>query len=193
VQPDDDGLMGLLARGEVEVLGELYLRHDNMVRGAIRRFAPEMPEAEMEEVTQEVFMLLFDKAKKYEASGRFKAFLYSIAVRKARSWRRDTWLRRKLLQGAPGEQLHLGQARPEAPSQQFAMREAIDQILERLPGKQREVLLLHTVEGFSGDEIARILNISEKTVRTRLFRSRQAILRNVNREVWQQALPMEVQ
>jgi RNA polymerase sigma-70 factor (ECF subfamily) len=48
--------------------------------------------------------------------------------------------------------------------------------LAALPEDQRDVLMLHAVEGFSGEEIAEILGIRHETVRTRLYRARQKLL-----------------
>jgi RNA polymerase sigma-70 factor (ECF subfamily) len=59
----------------------------------------------------------------------------------------------------------------------------VAQSLSKLPLHQREVIWLHFVEGFEGDEIAKILNIRRDTVYTRMFRARKTLLRKVDRDV----------
>jgi RNA polymerase sigma-70 factor (ECF subfamily) len=173
-----------VANGEMEKLGELYLRHSSMVKRALRRTAPEMPSAVADELAQDVFVLLADKAMRYESRMKAKAYLYGIAVKKARAWRRNTWLRRKLLHQARDEGAFFDSEAGQSPLAGVELREVVAQTLSRLPEKQRTVLLLHAVEGFKGEEIANILGVSPKTVRTRLFRARQALLGNVNKEIW---------
>lgn len=188
---DDDELVGCLASGDTEALGVLYLRHGQMVRRAVRRFAPEIPAAQAEELVQDVFILFFEKAKAYRSQGKFKAFLFSIAVRKARTWRRNTWLRRRVLGLASSEELSFGKEAFQSADFDAQLRQVVAQALERLPEGQRTVLLLHAVEGFTGDEIAQILEISPQTVRTRLFRARQSLVENVNFAKWGEVLAQE--
>jgi len=174
----DERLMATLATGELEALGELYRRHGALARSAIVRYAPEISAAELDELTQEVFLTLCDTATRYEEQQRFKAWLYGIAVRKTRSWQRTTWLRRRLLKSKHGEPVGLARRPGGSPERAVALRELVDRTLARLTEGQRQVLLLHAVEGFTGEEIAEILGIRPETVWTRLHRVRRAVREN---------------
>ncbi|MBN2340278.1 MAG: RNA polymerase sigma factor [Deltaproteobacteria bacterium] len=189
--PDDDMLMAQIADGNLVMLGELYLRHRRMVHGAVRRFAPSISEAQIEELGQDIFMLLHKKAGSYRSRGKFRSFLYGIAVKKARTWQRNFSLRCRILGNTPPEMLVGAGGMQPCPAERAALRETVLQVLARLPGRQRDVLVLHAVEGFSCDEISEILGVSPKTVRTRLFRARQALLDNVNKDNWVHALQRE--
>jgi len=182
VEPDDDRLMAVLAAGEMAPLAELYTRYGAMVRGVIRRHAPEISIAESEELGQDVFLALAKSAGRYERGGRFRAWLFGIAVNKARGWRRSTWLRRNLLrrhQADPSQDLD---ARGVGPDTDAMRREEIRQALGRLSAAHREVLVLHAVDGFTGEEIAGILGIRPKTVWTRLHRARRAMVSMLAKE-----------
>jgi len=172
----DARAMADLARGRMEALGELFTRHGAMVRRALKRLAPEISRAELEELGQEVFLTLSDTAARYEEQTRLRAWLYGIAVRKAKSWRRTTWLRRKLLGQHGGTSPGTSPGAASSPEREVAMRQEATRVLNRLPREQRDVLLLHAVEGFTGEEIAEILGIRPKTVWTRLHRARRAAL-----------------
>lgn len=172
----DEQLMAGLAQGRIEPLGALYMRYGAMVRRALRRLAPEISRAELEELGQEVFLTLSDTAARYEERTRLRAWLYGIALRKAKSWRRTTWLRRKLLVWHAGASPGTVPGAARSPEREVAMRQEATRVLDRLPQEQREVLLLHAVEGFTGEEIAQILGIRPKTVWTRLHRARRAAL-----------------
>ncbi len=183
----DEQLIAAVASGNTEALGELYERHHRMVRTGIRRFAPEIPQAELDEQLQEVFLAVSDAATRYREEGRFRAWLYGITVRIARSWRRKTWLHRKLTE------IHVPptHARTPSPARETEISEAVRQALALLPRAQRDVLLLHVVEGFRGDEVAQILGVRPRTVRTRLHRARQRLLRSVSAEGWAATLGEE--
>jgi RNA polymerase sigma-70 factor (ECF subfamily) len=172
----DEQLMAMLADGQMEPLGALFVRYGGMVERALGRLAPEISRAELEELGQEVFLTLSDTAARYEERTRLRAWLYGIAVRKAKSWRRTTWLRRKLLgrHGSVGP--GLGSRSTTSPEKEVEMRQEAMRVLTRLPREQQEVLLLHAVEGFTGEEIAQILGVRPKTVWTRLHRARRAAL-----------------
>jgi RNA polymerase sigma-70 factor, ECF subfamily len=68
------------------------------------------------------------------------------------------------------------------PYQKFEIRESLMQSLDKLSKGQREVLGLNAVEGFSGEEIARILGIRPKTVWTRLHRARAQMVKTMARQ-----------
>jgi len=172
----DRDIMAALAAGDSAALGALYLRYAGLVRCAIARCAPEMSIGEVDEQVQEVFLTAARRSRDYVESDRLRAWLYGIGARTARSWRRNTWLRRRLLKGREGEPVGMAAAVSSSPEQQVGRREEILQLLARLPAVQREVLLLHAVDGWSGEEIAQMLGITHEAVRTRLFRARQAMM-----------------
>ena len=53
------------------------------------------------------------------------------------------------------------------------MRDAIQTTLDRMPAKEREALLLHSVVGFTSRELAGILGIADKAAAQRVYRARQ--------------------
>jgi RNA polymerase sigma-70 factor (ECF subfamily) len=183
---DEEAMKGL-AEGEIELLGVIYRRYDAMVKSALNRTAPEMSTAEIEEISQEVFLTVADKAPSYREQASFKAWLYSIAVRKAQVWRRNTWLRRRLLSTHQDKGIGMALRTDGSSLRRIELRESISKALSVLPAGQRDVLILHAVEGFNSEEISRILNIKPKTVRTRLHRARKRMLDSVETPIRQTA------
>lgn len=183
----NEQLIAAVAAGDTEALGALYVRHRRMVRAGIRRFAPEIPQAELDEQLQEVFLAVSGAAARYREQGRFTSWLYGITVRTARSWRRSTWLHRKLTERFVSPAAD----QTPSPARETEIGQAVRQALLLLPRGQREVLLLHVVEGFRGDEIAEILGIRPRTVRTRLHRARQRLQRSVAADLWAATLGEE--
>lgn len=171
----DKQLMHRLAKGQVECLGVLYERHDSMVKMAIGRFAPEISEAEREELVQDIFMALNDSASRFPEEVNFRGWLYGIVANKTRKWRRNTWARRRLLREKASPGVGMALEVKILPDEKARLRQLIRKAVTTLPPPQRDVFILHAAEGFSGEEIAEILGISHRTVRTRLHRARKRL------------------
>ena len=180
--PDDEQLVAILATGEMYPLAKLYVRYGAMVKEAIRRFAPEISVAEAEEVGQDVFLALAQSAGNYQKNGKFKSWLFGIAVNKARRWRRFTWVRRNLLERHRKDPVGIFAVKGSTPEVDAEIRDELRHAFKVLPAAQREVLVLHAVDGFTGEEIAQILDIKPNTVWTRLHRARKTMLQLFKKE-----------
>lgn len=168
MEESDGELMRRLAAHDLAALGPLYARYGEMVRAVAHRHAHGVARATVEDVCQEVFLGLVDLAPRYVEQGRLKSFLYGVTLRKLRASRRKGALHRALLGRFMGEPRHT----LPPPSDD---RRDLQRALAKLPEAQRDVLLLHSVEGLAGDEIAHTLGIELKTVWTRLHRARSKL------------------
>jgi len=168
--------MARLAENDTGVLAPLYARHAPLAKRALRRFAPECTAAELEELLQDVFVALFESASRYPVGLGVERWLWGIAAKTALQWRRKTWMRRKLLRIHGDPVVGLARTMQTSPEKTVALRREIARAMGSLPTVQRDVLMLHAVEGFSGEEIAEILGLRHETVRTRLYRARQKLL-----------------
>lgn len=138
-----------------------------MVLGVIRQTDVSLASAAAEDLCQEVFLALPSAARRFRPGAEVRTWLAGVAVRKMREHRRNTWLRRNLLER------FWPKADVEAPAdvRVDAANEG-RRLLELLPEPLRVVLVLQVVEGFSAQEIAASLGISENTVWTRIHRAR---------------------
>jgi RNA polymerase sigma-70 factor (ECF subfamily) len=184
----DAQLMSGIAAGEVARLGELYVRYDSMVKAALGRFAHDISLEEREDLAQEVFIAVNDGAARFPAGVEVRAWIYGVAVKKARAWRRNNWIRQKLLRQKRGTPVGMALGVDASPARRSEMRQLILKALENLPDAEREVMLLRAVEGFSGEEIAMILKISHGSVRVRLHRARARIEKALSDEGIAEAL-----
>ncbi|MCP4605401.1 MAG: RNA polymerase sigma factor [Proteobacteria bacterium] len=179
--PTDACLMARLAEGNMDALGQLYRRYGAMVASALRRFAPHMNETEIEDLLQDVFLSLKDLAVKYVERSRFRSWLYGVSVQAARNWKKKGSIRTRLILQHQGERLGISLAAEISPEGSVITRDLISRSLAQLPVTQQEVLLLHEVDGFSGDEIGEILHISTQAVWMRLHRARRTLIDSVKR------------
>ena len=144
-------------------------------QGAIYRFALHMSgnPALAEDITQEVFLALFEKGHRYDpARGSLLAFLYGIA--------RHRILRR--LQDTAGDGVSEEFAADSDPFEDLTRREAIEAVRRAvlsLPLTYREAVVLFDLEGASYEEAAAALDCPVGTVRSRLSRGRAMLARKL--------------
>lgn len=185
----DQQLMLDIAEGDAAALGQLYLRHSDAVRAMIGYVAPGLGSYDVDDVTQEVFLSLGKAARSYRHQSLFNAFLYRIAANRTRDWLRRKWLRLKFVSN--DDRQHAPMAGADAaftPLHQPELNQIIRQILGSLSYAHREVLVMNVIWGLTCDEIAGILKIRPKTVRTRLYRARSAVLQHRHAAVWKDAI-----
>lgn len=105
----------------------------------------------------------------------FGRWLRGVALNRYRNWARSRWRRRgRIVTFTPAilEQV-VAPSVPEASEQLEALRQAI----ERLPAKQRQVVLMHYLDETSVNEIAALLSVTAKTVEGRLYQARRRLHR----------------
>jgi RNA polymerase sigma-70 factor (ECF subfamily) len=156
-------------------LRQVFEEHGPFVLRSLRYLG--VRAADLDDLLQEVFLVVYQRLNDYEEKGRARAWLYSICTRVAHSQRRKSNRRREST--AVSEE-------SAAPSQleHVEDREALrlgQQLLERLPKEQREIFLLYEVEEMPMSEIAQALNCPLQTAYSRLHRARARILAEVQR------------
>jgi RNA polymerase sigma-70 factor (ECF subfamily) len=164
--PSGDELMRRLQKGDMDALGVLYERYQDVVSGVVQLRGEGLSSSDVEDTCHEVFLTLLETAPRYRPGNSLKAWLCGIAVQKTRRLR-DRTRRRGLLsrwfsRGAV--------AASEAP-RALARIEA-ESVLARLPDYLQEVVVLSCVESLSSEEIGQALGISPKTVGNRLYKAR---------------------
>jgi RNA polymerase sigma-70 factor (ECF subfamily) len=139
-----------------------------------------IPDADLEDVGQEVFVVVRRKLGQFEGD-RLAAWLYRITTRTASDHRRRAWFRRLWTRGSRID-LDTLTCRAEGPAELYERREAerlLDGVLARMSEKRRVAFALYEIEGYSGDEIALLLDVPVATVWTRLHHARKEFLARV--------------
>ena len=176
----DTALMEQLKAGEMDALEVIYERYRDMVEAAIRRVIPKVSSTDVEELTHDAFVALIKATPTFDLSKRLKPWLFGIAVNKAAGRKRRGWVRRTLLDKHRSETEALGLHLVDSPSMQVEIRRDLIEAFKALPAAQHDVMVLHAVEGFTGEEISEILDIKVKTVWTRLHRARKTLMVKMN-------------
>ncbi len=165
-ESSDEELMTAFARGSTDAFTELFARYKQPLFGFFWRRVADRAQAE--ELTQETFVAVIRAAPRYEPSAQFRTYLYAIALKILRAYRRKAAFRATFL-GSEAE--HPEPAAESGVVTQVFMREAI----RKLEDVDREIVLLREFEQLSYVEIAELLKLPVNTVRSRLFRARTAL------------------
>ncbi len=175
----DAALMQRLASGDLDALAPLHQRYGRMVASLALRTESTLGPDDADDVCQEVFLTLASTASRYREEGRLRSWICGITVRKVRSWRRKKWVRRALHREHGDVTAGVSLYRGPSPVEQAAAREQVHLALAALPASQREVVVLHLVEGLSGAEVASALGLTENAVWIRLHRARKTLASKV--------------
>jgi RNA polymerase sigma-70 factor (ECF subfamily) len=146
--------------GATRAFEELFARYRSPVYGFFRRRLSHAGRAE--ELAQETFMVILKGVEKYEATAKFRTYLYSIALKQLWSERRRQLRETRTVAESFEE------SRESDPAAGIWIKDA----LARMDPDSREVLMLREYEQLAYEDIAELLAIPLNTVRSRLFRAR---------------------
>ncbi len=131
-------------------------------------------EADSEEAVQDVFYKIWEKRKELDPSLSFKSYLFTIASNTAKKIYRKKLLEEKYKQEIAIE-LNLNQTIEHGEDDYKEMLGHIDLIIDKLPPSRRQIFILSKKDGLKNPEIAKILNISEQTVKNQLVTAQKFI------------------
>jgi RNA polymerase sigma-70 factor (ECF subfamily) len=163
---------------------EIYDACARLVWCAVIRLG--VPEHAAEDAVQDVFLVVHRRLGEFRAESRLRTWVYGIAVRVARNYRRG--LRRRDARTAAGDQPsqveRIAESTDCAPDTLLARSEAarvLSRVLGELDDDSREVFVLAELEEMTAAEIATILGTNSNTVSSRLRLARRAFERGVAR------------
>jgi RNA polymerase sigma-70 factor (ECF subfamily) len=140
-------------------------------------------DADLDDLTQEVFLVVRRKLSRFDGKN-LSGWLYRIAQRTVRDYRRRAWFR-SLLRNKTAKETEPESASPgRDPAEQFERREAerfLGQILDQMNDARRSAFILFEIEGYSGEEIAALEGVPVNTVWTRLYHARKEFASLVGR------------
>ena len=178
---DDRTLVRQAQRGSQEAFEELVRRHQHRVfavaGGILRR------REDVEDIAQQVFVKAYFSLKRFDQRAAFSTWLYKITVNECWDSLRKKRVRPLVYEADLSEEqarrfgasLDRADASPDV-SERLEDRQCVERLLDRLEERDRLMLILKEVEGFSVEEIGAILDLNANTVKVRLFRARRRIV-----------------
>jgi RNA polymerase sigma factor (sigma-70 family) len=166
----DRGLVVRIKQGESEAFTALVRRH---LRPAVRLAARLLGDDDAaEDVVQDSFVAMLDALDTFDERRPFAPWFYRIVVNRCSNARRSRARRATEPLSPALEAAHPG---PDRETDRRVLRGRLEEALAELPARQRDVLMLYDVDGFTGPEIAEMLGISSGTVRWHLHEARAAM------------------
>lgn len=143
-------------------------------------------EADTEDVTQEVFVSIYQNIHSFKGNSSLKSWIYSIAANKCKNHLKRERLRHfNLIERLTRQQSSVS-SKQEDLSELYLQNSLNKGLFEKvmdLPIKYREVIILYYYKELSIKEICAILNEKESTIQSRLLRSRKKLKDSILNEV----------
>jgi RNA polymerase sigma-70 factor (ECF subfamily) len=163
-----------------EAYEELIRRHQQRVfavaAGILRRHE------DIEDIAQQVFIKAYFSLKRFDGRAAFSTWLYRITLNECWDMLRKKKVRPLLYESDLSEEQAERVASAESAEgagpdirQRLETRQQVDRLLADLDERDKLMLILKEVEGFSIEEIAEVLDLNANTVKVRLFRARRRV------------------
>lgn len=166
-----DDLIRRSLEGDTLAMEAIYLEYKRPVFNLAYRYTYDAAVAE--DLLQEIFLKIFTHLKDVQRVETFVGWLYRIAINTCYSYLRQK--RSKLQKTLSLSEIEgkMEEATYDSPHQE--MKRQLDEAIKTLPKKLKSIFLLHDVQGFKHEEIARILGCSVGTSKSQLFKARMKL------------------
>ena len=183
--PDSDHLLvQRTVAGDQRAFELLVIKYQRRIQRLVGRMVRDVDL--VEDIAQETFIRAYKALPQFRGDAQFYTWLYRIAVNTAKkallNLKRDVLVSDHGFKSDDGDE-ETSRAEneltsSETPESLYAAREIADSVnaaMESLPEELRQAITLREIEGMSYEEIAQLMNCPIGTVRSRIFRAREAI------------------
>ncbi|WP_430463037.1 RNA polymerase sigma factor RpoE [Thalassolituus sp. LLYu03] len=183
-QHNDRQLVARVQKGDKRAFDLLVIKYQHRILSLVSRFIPDFAEAQ--DVTQESFIKAYRALPGFRGESQFYTWMYRIAVNTAKNYLvsrgRKTPTRDIDLDDAEffaGEANMRDIETPDGLLQRDQLQKVVFEAIEALPEELRMAVTLRELDGLSYEEIAEVMDCPIGTVRSRIFRAREAIDRKM--------------
>ena len=191
----DKQLVIRVQKGDSKAFDILVLKYQQKIMSLISRYVNDADE--VQDVAQEAFIKAYRALPGFRGDSAFYTWLYRIAINTAKNHLVSRSRR------PPGTDVDVDDAQfmdsaeglrdSETPENALfgeELKATVNRALERLPDDLRTAVTLREFDGLSYEEIAEVMECPVGTVRSRIFRAREAIDKNVQAHMDGQASPV---
>ncbi len=167
---NDELLIRRAMDGDERALRQLWTQHASHIDAVVRRFAGDADDAA--DIAQEVWVQIFRSLPSFRGDARFGTWAHRIAVNQTLNALRKV----RRIQKVEVE-IEDDSASVEMDGDRALIAASIEEAAQRLPAGARTVFLLHDVEGYTHEDIARELGITAGASKSQLFKARAKLRR----------------
>ena len=177
----DAELVARVKAGDKKAFDLLVLKYQRKIMRLLSRMIRD--QAEVEDVAQEAFIKAYRALPQFRGDSAFYPWLYRIAINTARNWLASNSRRPSTpssYENEDGETFDemdnlTDNTTPESELASRQIAQTVNKAIEDLPEDLRTAIVLREIEGMSYEDIAQSMNCPIGTVRSRIFRAREAI------------------
>ena len=159
--------VALAVAGDQRAFERLYRLHVARIHSLARRMAAF--DGDADELTQDVFVRAWQRLGTYRGEAAFGTWLHRLAVNVILNWRRSEAGERRWIEDGAETELLAGHHSGGAESLD------LEGAIAELPPGARQVFVLHDVEGFKHEEIAKMTGVTSGTSKAQLHRARMLL------------------
>jgi RNA polymerase sigma-70 factor (ECF subfamily) len=184
----DESLACKCLEGDISAFEELVNRYKRPVFSIVYRMIGQYQEAE--DITQEVFINVYEKLYQFDSNKKFSPWIYRIATNASISALRK---KKKVITldfdetyGKAYEDYYTANTGdPQLMFEREELKQFIDKAVNELPENYRAVILLRYQMDLNNQEISEVLGVSKENIEVRIHRARKA-LRKILQKHWEE-------
>jgi RNA polymerase sigma-70 factor (ECF subfamily) len=168
--------------GDESAFQEIVERYQSKVFSIIHGIVRQRND--VEDIAQQVFTKIYFSMRNFDFRSSLITWVYKITVNECFDYLRKKKVRKLVYESDMSEDevrrvenSENGNGRAVRTDTKLARRDYVVKLLERVSGEERELLMLKEVEGYSVEEMARRLKMNENTIKVKLFRARQKLVK----------------
>lgn len=180
LQDSDQQLVERVQKGDQRAFDMLVLKHQHKIMSLISRYVHDM--ADIQDIAQETFIKAYRALSSFRGESQFYTWLYRIAVNTAKNHLVSQGRRPPSQDVDVDDAEHLGSAvylkdtaSPDRLLARDELKAVVFDAIDQLPDELRTAIRLRELEGMSYEDISEVMDCPIGTVRSRIFRAREAI------------------
>ena len=175
--PSESALVKALSNGEIKAFNELFQLYGNRIYRFANGYLKSVPDAE--ELVQDVFMKIWEKRGELNENLSFKSYIFTIAFNIIRKHFVKKALNAKFIDQQIINDTDLNTLQN---IDYQSTKKLLDNLVEQLPPRRREVFIKSRIDGHTVKEIAEELGTSPKTVENQLGEALKFIRSHIGKE-----------
>jgi len=181
---DEAALVRRVQSGDEMAFREIVERHQTKVFSIIYGILRNRNDAE--DIAQQVFAKVYFSIRNFDFRSSLLTWIYKITVNECYDYLRKKKVRKLVYESdfsmEDAKRMEASEPdRKQAVDDQLAQQDLVIKLLSKVSQEDRSLMLLKEVEGHSVEELARMTGMNENTIKVKLFRTRQKLLKAAHR------------
>ncbi len=180
MQVAEDQLVTRCRAGDLDAFAQVYDRYERQVFRYAYHILGNRDDAD--DIKQETFVKAYQAIRSFRSESSLQTWLLKICGNLCRD-KIKSWDRRKVTYDSTMREDEMGVTSPDDSPQAIVERKELEAVIAKalrgMPAPQREIIVLHEIEGLSYEEIAAVLGCTRTSIKLRLFRARKSLKERV--------------